>query len=60
MNFLVERAIRNLVTQGNHQEKIVEHLRDFIKVFREEFPEDNKVTQDAFLRECLETALEKM
>ena len=56
---LIRRELRNLVKQGNHQAEIEDMLAMVIEVFREEFTEDTRFSQDAFLRECLENALER-
>ena len=58
-DFLIRKIIKETVKQGNHQQKLEDFLAEVIKIFREEFPEDNHVTQDVFLRECLENALKR-
>ena len=57
-HYFLMRHLRSLVKQGfHHQEKITDHMEKLVVAFREEFTEDNKPSQDAFLRECLEIAL---
>lgn len=57
-DFLVKNVMKAML-EGDCQGNIESHLVAFVKLFREKFQEDNRATQDAFLRECLENALAK-
>ena len=57
-DYLIRRAIRKAVKEGTEQEQLEEMLVNVIGLFREETKDRPKPTQDEFLRQCLENALE--
>lgn len=57
-HYFLMRHLKKIVRQScYHQLRIIDHMEMLVFAFREEFTEDNKPSQDAFLRECLEIAL---
>jgi hypothetical protein len=57
LDIFVRKEIRNVVKQGDHYRKIVNHLKLLVDEFEKEFTEDNKATRDYFLESCLTDAM---
>ena len=57
--WLLKKICKQIVKQSNaHRSNIVQYFRIMSEATEKEFTEDNKPTHDAFLRECLEEALQ--
>lgn len=56
--WILTGVLRYVVRQGDHKHKLTKFYRDIADVFRNEFTEDNKVTQDVFMTECLMNSLD--
>lgn len=56
--WILNKIMKKVVAQGDHEKKIVAFYSLFIIAAREEFSEDNKATLDSFLEECHSESLE--
>ncbi len=54
--WLLNYLCRKIVTQGNHENRIIEYYSIMKKAAKEEFTEDNKPTFDAFMTDCFNEA----
>ena len=57
---ILKRLTKRIVVQGpDHETNIIQYFNIMVEASNTEFSEDNRPTQDAFLRECFEAALTK-
>ena len=54
----LEKIVSDVVVQGNHKQEITDFFCVLVRAARSEFGEDNKVTIDDFLLECVGEALD--
>lgn len=56
---LTKNYIRDTVSQGGHEDRIIALYKMIYEAAKKEFSEDNKPTLDLFLRECFESSMKQ-